>query len=516
MSNLLWKSLLASPAAVGAALVMSGAGFAAETADAPVFSLETLETTEAQEPSVLDQVAGYSNESVQLAQVTSVSELSDVRPTDWAYTALQRLVEEYRCIEGYPNRTFQGNRAMTRYEFAAGLNACLDTIVQLIGGGEGPDGNDLATIRRLQEQFQAELATLRGRVDALEADVAELEANQFSTTTKLRGEVAANAVVPFDTAQIGGDDLDDSTIFNARARLNFDTSFTGEDRLRIRFQTGTGDEGLGQSIGFTGFDRAAGNNSNQFRVNDFYYSFPVGSRIDVIVAANSIVTDDFVTSTIVPFDGAGVADMGGPVLYDFGMGGSAGLGVSVALTDSIVFDAGYSFDDAQGSNPEVGVFGANEQSYIGQLSFLSDGLIDAALVYIHGSNGNENYLDTYGGLLSLDFGRFILAGYFAYHEDDDNNDDTSFMGGISLPDLFAEGDELGVYAGVLPDNDLGGVGGLFDNEDPFYAEAYYGIPISEYLTITPSIIYLDGDLQGLGADDDDEALFGAIRALFTF
>ncbi|MFE4106828.1 iron uptake porin, partial [Almyronema epifaneia] len=343
---------------------------------------------------------------------------------------------------------------------------------------------------------------------------------QFSTTTKLRGEVAANVVVPFDTAEIGGNDIEDSTIFNARARLNFDTSFTGEDRLRIRFETGTGDDGLGQDIGFTGFEDAAGNNSNQFRVNDFYYLFPVGNRIDVIVAANSIKTDDFVTSTIVPFDGASVADMGGPVLYDYDMGGNAGLGVSIALTDSIVFDAGYSFDDAQGSNPEIGIFGANDQSYIGQLSFLSDGFLDAALVYMHGSNeGGENYTDTYGGLLSLDFGRFILGGYFAYHEDDDNNDDTSFMGGIALPDLFAEGDELGAYAGILPDNAIGDVGpiaGIPDSEDPFYAEIYYGIPISEYLTITPAVIYLDGDLQGLGGGDDDEALFGAIRALFTF
>ena len=114
--------------------------------------------------------------SIQLAQVTSVSELSDVLPSDWAYTALQRLVEEYGCLEGYPDRSFRGNRAMTRYEFAAGLNACLDVVVQLIGGD---DTNDLATIRRLQEEFAAELATIRGRVDTLEADVAELEATSF-------------------------------------------------------------------------------------------------------------------------------------------------------------------------------------------------------------------------------------------------------------------------------------------------------------------------------------------------
>jgi len=58
------------------------------------------------------------------AQVNSVSQLSDVKPTDWAFQALQSLVERYGCIAGYPDGTYRGNRAMTRYEFAAGLNSC--------------------------------------------------------------------------------------------------------------------------------------------------------------------------------------------------------------------------------------------------------------------------------------------------------------------------------------------------------------------------------------------------------
>ncbi|MEB3323100.1 MAG: carbohydrate porin, partial [Synechococcaceae cyanobacterium] len=42
-------------------------------------------------------------------------------------------------------------------------------------------------LNNLQAEFDAELAILRGRVDRLEANVAELEASQFSTTTKLSG-----------------------------------------------------------------------------------------------------------------------------------------------------------------------------------------------------------------------------------------------------------------------------------------------------------------------------------------
>ena len=83
-----------------------------------------------------------------LAQVTSVSQLSDVQPTDWAFQALQSLVERYGCIAGYPDSTFRGNRALTRYEFAAGLNACLDRVNELIatGGADGVNKEDLATL----------------------------------------------------------------------------------------------------------------------------------------------------------------------------------------------------------------------------------------------------------------------------------------------------------------------------------------------------------------------------------
>ena len=102
-----------------------------------------------------------------LGQVTSVSQLSDVKPTDWAFQALQSLVERYGCIAGYPDKTYRGNRAMTRYEFAAGLNSCMDRVNDLIAASTADMAKkeDLATLRKLQEQFAAELATLRGRVD---------------------------------------------------------------------------------------------------------------------------------------------------------------------------------------------------------------------------------------------------------------------------------------------------------------------------------------------------------------
>ncbi|MEM0981216.1 MAG: iron uptake porin [Cyanobacteria bacterium P01_H01_bin.58] len=445
-------------------------------------------------------VEALEQQSIEIAQITSVDELTDVLPTDWAYTALQNLVNTYGCIEGYPNRTFRGGQPLTRYEFAAGLNACLDVIAGLIGTPDGPDGTTLSTIQRMQEEFAAELATLRGRVDALEAEVAEIRSQQFSTTTKFSGQVDTNLVVPIDDADDSGED---NTAIVNRVRMNFDTSFTGEDRLRVRLQAGEDDFGLLAAAG--GLANSA-DGGFDVELDDFFYTFPIGERLDVIIAANSIATDDFVTTTIVPFDGPSVADAGGPVLYDVdGLGGGGfAAGFNFVITDNIVFDAGYSAsesDTGSGSNNPFsgGIFGADSQSYIAQLNYLTDGLFNGALVYAHGTDGGvEN--DTYGGLVSLDFGRFIVGGYYAQHDVDDD-DDSTWQVGFAVPDLFIEGTQFGVYYANLFDTD----------DDPYMIEGYYEIPVSNFLTITPALIYGDPDTTG-----DTEAFYGAIRATFSY
>ena len=216
MLNLKLNALLVSPAILGALVL----GASSAKAEAQMTSVDTLNQ--------------YSLEGKSQAQVTSVSQLSDVKPTDWAFQALQSLVERYGCIAGYPDKTYRGNRAMTRYEFAAGLNACMDRVNDLIAASTADmvKKEDLATLRKLQEQFAAELATLRGRVDALEAKTATLEKQQFSTTTKLAGEVI------FALTQEFSRNTGNQVAFQDRVRLSLNTSFTGKDLLITRLAAG--------------------------------------------------------------------------------------------------------------------------------------------------------------------------------------------------------------------------------------------------------------------------------------
>ncbi len=139
-----------------------------------------------------------------MEQVTSVSQLTDVKPTDWAFQALQSLVERYGCIVGYPDKTYRGNRALSRYEFAAGVNACLDRINELLAAATADlvKKEDLVALQKLQEEFAAELAALRGRLDTLEVRTATLERQQFSTTTKLTGNIWINLTGAFTDGDV--------------------------------------------------------------------------------------------------------------------------------------------------------------------------------------------------------------------------------------------------------------------------------------------------------------------------
>ena len=249
-----------------------------------------------------------------MAQVTSVSQLSDVQPTDWAFQALQSLVERYGCIAGYPDGTYRGNRALTRYEFAAGLNACLDRVNELIATATTDlvTREDLATLQRLREEFAAELTTLRGRVDALEANAAELEANQFSTTTKLTANIFVNLTGAFADGDVLAEgetafrtqprtatpvlrriDDDPSITLSDYVFLNFNTSFTGKDSLVTQLVAGNArspannfvSAGLYNTFGtpYTDQTGTPETGSNDIYLRELFYSFPVGDNIQVAI-----------------------------------------------------------------------------------------------------------------------------------------------------------------------------------------------------------------------------------------
>jgi hypothetical protein len=381
-----------------------------------------------------------------LEQVTSVSQLTDVKPTDWAFQALQSLVERYGCIVGYPDKTFRGDRALSRYEFAAGLNACLDKIQELIAAATADfvKKEELETVKKLQEEFAVELATLRGRVETLEVRTATLEKQQFSTTARLGGEVLAYLGDGF------GEDAGDfnEATFNYRVRLDFDASFSGRDRLRIRLQAANmrlfnaGNPNIDNATGGFGAPQrfasafpntfsdetrilpspgSEGANNSSVSINTLSYQFPIGDKLTVFVAGGATDPTSLGADPVVPFSDWATTSISNfsnsnPIYYP--NGNLAGAGFSYQVSDWLALSGGYAGQNVNGTGgpniplPSSGIFKGGYSAF-GQATFYFNKLT-VGLAYLN-TYAPQFGIDTFAGSNAA---KVSTGGTFGIAEDD--------------------------------------------------------------------------------------------------
>ena len=384
-------------------------------------------------------------------QVTSVSQFTDVKPTDWAFQALQSLVERYGCIAGYPDRTYRGNRALTRYEFAAGLNACLDRVNELIAASTANlvKKEDLATLQKLQEQFALELATIRGRVDALEARTTTLEKQQFSTTTKLSGGVWINPTIAASTggvrfegvpgsaaenrfagvrtaagAPISSIAADPQTTLSFLTWLTLNTSFTGKDALVTQLAAGNGISPYNQyaSAGFYNdsgvpfFDQTGGvvNGRSDVVIRDFFYSFPLGATTKVTVGPRINWYRHFDGNRFLSVFRAGASFDTSNSTQSNSIDRGSGLVIETQLSKQFRLAVGYLGENTEflpaqfgfntSSNPAFGLFGGTNTASA-ELTFSPSSNFNLRLQY------NHSRIQAYGGQVGGAIGEPIPYGY---------------------------------------------------------------------------------------------------------
>lgn len=69
------------------------------------------------------------------------------------------------CLSGYPNDTYRGDRPVTRYEFAAGMNACLERINQLLPNEDNTaTREDFEALIQRQQELNEQVRELNSRV----------------------------------------------------------------------------------------------------------------------------------------------------------------------------------------------------------------------------------------------------------------------------------------------------------------------------------------------------------------
>ncbi|WP_320674061.1 iron uptake porin [Prochlorococcus sp. MIT 1341] len=516
-------------------------------------------------------IDGVSDYSAAGEQVTSVSQFSDVYPTDWAYQALSSLTERYGCVAGYPGGTFGGNRSITRYEAAALLNACLDRVTEV--------SDD---VKRLLSEFGPELAVLKGRVDGIEARVGDMAAGQFSTTTKLSGVatfvVGANgfsgddAFASSDTSNprhANAGKTDGGTVLSYDLQLELATSFTGEDLLNTVLRAGNfGSNGFG-GAGYTelstletGFD-----SGDQLKVDKLWYSFPWGDDFTVI-AGPLVGAEDMLAVNPSLYGSETILDVftysGAPGTYGRPLGGGAGLSWNQGDID---VSANYVSTNASNSNPASGgglLTEAAGSSAIMQVAYSKENW-GVAVAYNYASTDHQNILGGSTGTSLAnavhDIGptnSYSLSTWWSPAEtgliptlsagwgintveDNDDRENTTYDSattqswavGMEWEDAFMDGNIFGFAFGqpnFVTEIDYDSSTKDDDAEDGNYAmEWWYKIQVSDNITVTPAIFYLSRpfgdqtdqrqDTHGGDAGSKDSTFrnFGAlVKTTFTF
>ncbi|MEC4985008.1 MAG: iron uptake porin [Oscillatoria sp. PMC 1068.18] len=511
-----------------------------------------------------------------LDQINSVNQLRDVSPSDWAYEALRGLIDRYGCIQGYPDGTFRGNRAMTRYEFAAGLSACLDSLSEIIARSQsgqqqttGVSEADLETLRRLQQDFQAELATLDTRVDGLESQLAALEANQFSTTTKLSGYIGFGIIDYFS----GNGET--NTVLDEDITLTLSTSFTGSDLLEValfasninnpQFDTPNNGRQVGSTSEATTSWGYGGGTDNDLYLSSLDYTFTAFDAGDFKAVFTVFTQRGFGSggSALGP-EGSAWLGPGRPISAFasrspvFRLNGRSGIITRFQLTPKIRIGGTYQANP--GSSPDRGLFNgdyfaaaqiilnpndnlalaltyANLYSLPGEFKFgrqrgnpniNSNGFLGTALANTFDNAGvfldrdvpvvaNVYSLQGFyqltpkinlGGFVTKIDARLIGAG---------DADLWSYAGMLTLTDLFKQGNVGGLIIGMEPTLTNLAIAGdeidSFADDTSLHIEGYYLHRLSRNIFIKPGFIWITAPNQ----DNDNEDIFLAtVRMFFAF
>ncbi|TFI51447.1 porin [Mastigocladus laminosus UU774] len=464
-----------------------------------------------------------------LTQQTSVSELSDVKPTDWAYQALKSLIEKYGVISGYTDGTFRGNRPISRYEFAVALAATLDKVYDTIAQtmSDRLIREDMVVLRRLQKEFRSALDDLNQRVDKLEARNSELQAHQFSTTTKLHGE----AII----ALSDGSDANKTVI--SRTRLTLSTSFNQQDVLVTQLEAGNngGDAiDLAQQdddnlLGTTGLIANGGGLDyvevdSDLKLRRLHYTFRPSQDVAVTVGAKMSPRDfidrnKYANNEAVDFSSSFF--LNNPLIVQNQVDRNGGAGAAVQWNPGdgeftlrslyIAADA----DQPNSTSTEGGLFGDRYQASVEVEYSPSDklalrlqytnALINNTDINAFGVNAEYN-LNRNAGI----FGRFGFGNYNGYNTAIDEDLDlhpVTWAIGVGFRNLLLPGTVAGVAIGQpFVSEDLG-------NATQTNYEAFYNLQLSDNLSITPTF--------SLVTNADNDSSNGTIwqttlRSVFSF
>ncbi len=550
MSLTFWKSVFISPAVLFISLLLStGAMAAPKSDDASVPALAKGNSL------ILNKVSGAKPAQIVVTEVNKIAQAeprnpdvaADVKPGDWQYTALQGIATKYGCNANL------NNQPISSVEFARGLSNCLEKVEPLLaqqpttgtptmGAPPAPAVTtaDLEVIKRLTQEFRAQLTEVDTRIGNTEKRLAQAQANQFSTTTKLKGEAVFNL-----TGAISGANQS-NIILGDRVRLLFESSFTGKDKLWTRIATGN-QPSLGNTFrtpSNAGAQVIETGGNNTTSVDWLAYQFPVYNTNVYVAAFNALHADYAPTySSLDDFTGGGLSlSAFGESSPIYKIGGGTGVGATIPVADTGLTSVSVGYFAFNANNPATtttGLFGS-DNAILGQLNFKLSPQLEAGVTYVNSSNSGGPLFGgtgvTVGSRLANDLGtnadgtataplsRTTANSFgleFNYKASDKlafngfamktnanrgggTQDIWSYGAGIAFPDVDGKGSLAGLFVGAEPY--VSGIGNT-----PLHFEGFYKYKLSDNLAITPGLIYVTSPNQS-----GDAAVIGVVRTTFTF
>lgn len=482
-----------------------------------------------------------------MAQVTPVFELRDVSPDDWAYEALESLSNRYNIPLGFPDRTYRGDRNMTRYEFAAVMIPALERLMEALIKGEEDliHPTDLRLIQRLQTDYKDILEESQARIIDLEMRTQTLERQLFSPTTQLDGE--AILALTDGTGYSG----QNQTAGQYQVWLELNTHFSQRDALHTRLIMGDGgrrernrldDASPDSSVApesatdVTGegtlIQNSRGNTQDGVGLDRLAYVRSFGDRANdsiggtVYVSAKGGTHSDYV-DTLSPlgtgFQGDGAISVFGQASPIYTIGGGTGIGVEWAVDPAGIFSVSTGYFSEQAAVPDAGLFN-RDYAALGQLTVRPSDDFALGITYVHGyhtpgnaifdagldsaiagtgfANSAHSQFDTpalthsYGVQTAFELNRqFSLYGFGGYTDVqfiEQGDGELWFYGlGLAVENWLIPQTSGGLIIGVEPY--LAGLdhgGAQLDNDTPMHLEAFYTVRLSDQVAISPGMIWL--------------------------
>jgi len=366
---------------------------------------------------------------------------------------------------------------------------------------------------------------IQARVDGIEAQLGEIQAGSFSSTTTLSGKAA------FITGYVEDDDAPtkDETTLTYMYTLNLNSSFTGDDLLYTRIKAGNTVDVFASDATSGAYLSAGKSGSGSLGVDKIWYQFPVGDSLQVWVGPR---IENYYMLASAP-------SIYKPVTKQFANGGNASTygsstspGFGVAWTQSVEdpsegrFALSANYTGKGGADATAGLLDDDSKEFF--LTKIEYGTpkwqVSAAVAKkTNGDAFDSYYHTTQGQNYSTDITSIGLRAYWKPDETGsipevqlgydtvsvdnaavgDPDEMEAWMVGLGWKDLFIDGNRAGVAFGSRQAaTSFNGTATTAEGaKDNFVWEAYYTFKVNDGVSVTPAV-FGGSDVDGATSGSD--------------